>query len=113
MGGVSDLVQLKNLRGHVMRNAKQEILEHVKGREVEFIKIAVSIGYEGKPLKIEGTLEEVLPRLDFEYDSGYGAQELFGFIWYADGTWSSRDEYDGAECWKHNICPDRNITVHV
>ena len=53
MGGVSDLVQLKNLRGHVMANAKQEILEHIEGREVEFVKIAVSTGYAAKPLRID------------------------------------------------------------
>lgn len=42
-----------------------------------------------------------LVSLDFEYDSGYGGQELFGVIWYVDGTWSERGEYDGTEWWEH------------
>ncbi len=98
-------------------NAKQEILRHVEGREVEFVKIAMFKGYGKEPLRIEGTWEEVLPKLDkkngFEYDNGYGGQKIFGFIWYADGTWSSRGEYNDAEWWEHHICPDRNIVVDV
>lgn len=41
-----------------------------------------------------------------QIDSGYGAQELFGYIWYNDGTWSERAEYDGAEWWEHKIAPN-------
>mgnify|MGYP000630626643 CR=1 FL=1 len=43
--------------------------------------------------------------LDFEYDSGYGGQNLFGTIWYEDGTWSERGEYDGSEWWEHRERP--------
>jgi hypothetical protein len=43
--------------------------------------------------------------LDFDYDRGYGGQELFGIIWYEDGTWSDRSEYDGSEWWTHHECP--------
>ena len=39
--------------------------------------------------------------LDFEYDNGYGTQHLFGKIWYTDGSWSERYEYDGSENWTH------------
>ena len=41
-----------------------------------------------------------------DYDSGYGSQQLFGTIWYKDGTWSTRGEYDGSEWWKYNSCPE-------
>jgi hypothetical protein len=51
-------------------------------------------------------LEEFLRALDFEYDSGYGTQELFGTVWLSDGTWLSRGEYDGSEWWEHNKIPD-------
>jgi len=44
-------------------------------------------------------------QLDFQYNSGYGSQYLDGTIWYEDGTWSSRSEYDGSEWWVHNSCP--------
>ncbi|NBW23325.1 MAG: hypothetical protein EBR82_86815 [Caulobacteraceae bacterium] len=50
-------------------------------------------------------IDAFLHRLDFEYDRGYGTQELFGTIWYTDGTWSGRYEYDGAEEWVHRKIP--------
>jgi hypothetical protein len=43
--------------------------------------------------------------IDFTYDSGYGLQYIFGNIWYADGTWSRRGEYDGSEWWEYMECP--------
>jgi hypothetical protein len=50
--------------------------------------------------------EKFLSALDFEYDSGYGTQELLGNIWYEDGTWSERGEYDGSEWWRHVVKPE-------
>lgn len=55
--------------------------------------------------RIAGTLEEVLPQLDFEYDNGYGCQQLSGLVWYEDGTWSERGAYDGSEWWERKKCP--------
>lgn len=49
---------------------------------------------------------DFLRRIDTEYDCGYGGQNLFGTIWYTDGTWSDRREYDGSEWWEHQTCPD-------
>tara|TARA_R110000822_G_scaffold65508_3_gene160309 strand:- start:298 stop:567 length:270 start_codon:yes stop_codon:yes gene_type:complete len=76
-------------------NAMIELEEHVNNKDVEFIKIV----YRG--LHVEGALSTVLPDLDFDYDNGYCSQQLFGFIWYSDGTWSCRGEYDGSEWWEH------------
>ena len=50
--------------------------------------------------------DQFLNKLDFEYDSGYGSQELHGIIWYTDGTYCDRYEYDGSESWSHHRCPD-------
>ena len=50
-------------------------------------------------------MKNFLDQIDFEYDNGFGCQELFGTIWYEDGTWSSRGEYDGSEWWEYNSCP--------
>lgn len=49
---------------------------------------------------------EFLDSLDFQYDSGYGGQEIYGTIWYTDGTWSDRGEYDGSEWWQHQVKPE-------
>ena len=88
-------------------NAKNELLEHIKDREVIYVEIS-EISYRAFPFSqssLEGTLAEVLPLMDFEYDAGYGSQELFGTIWYSDGTWSDREEYDGSEHWVYRKCP--------
>ena len=49
---------------------------------------------------------EFLSYLDFEYYDGYGHQEVVGYIVLKDGTWYSRREYDGAEWWEYNKCPN-------
>jgi hypothetical protein len=83
-------------------NAKQELIEHIAGRLVKFVSLH---RFREGPV-IQGTLEQVLSLLDWDYDAGLGTQELFGTIWYADGTWSERGEYDGGEWWEHRKCPE-------
>jgi hypothetical protein len=83
----------------MIMNAASELLEHVGPREVKYVQVV----YGNRTF--EGRLDDVLSKLDFEYDSGFGGQELYGFIWYTDGTWSERGEYDGSEWWEHKQCP--------
>jgi hypothetical protein len=51
-------------------------------------------------------MELFLSNLEFEYDNGYGGQFLYGIIWYKDGTWSDRGEYDGSEWYEYHIVPE-------
>ena len=88
-----------------MLNALKELLEHVGNREVEYVKVR----FRGQI--IEGGLDDVLDKLDFSYDEGYGRQELFGYIWYKDGTWSERCEYDGSEWWRHIKRPPIDVEI--
>jgi hypothetical protein len=88
-------------------NAKEEFLRHTNSTKVKCVliehvedKFILTTGYDNHDL------EKFLDKIDFEYDSGYGLQNLFGTIWYEDGTWSSRGEYDGSEWWEHNYCPE-------
>jgi hypothetical protein len=37
--------------------------------------------------------------IDFEYNAGYGQQELFGNVWFYGPSWLERSEYDGSEWW--------------
>lgn len=46
-----------------------------------------------------------MPELDFEYNAGYGSQEIEGFISFTDDTWLEREEYDGSEWWDFKQCP--------
>ena len=62
-------------------------------------------------LKVNFTDEDYnkfLNELDFIYDSGYGGQELFGTVWFNDGTWLERGEYDGSEWWEYKHFPKIN-----
>tara|TARA_R100000908_G_C3670931_1_gene93854 strand:+ start:174 stop:599 length:426 start_codon:yes stop_codon:yes gene_type:complete len=51
-------------------------------------------------------IDEFLDKLNVVYDCGYGGQELFGTVWLHDGTWLSREEYDGSEGWIHQKSPE-------
>ena len=90
-----------------MRNAKDEFKNHVERRPriiaVEILKDDFEV-----LLKVGYSKEEYLKFLDtlnFSYDSGYGSQELYGTIWYEDGSWSERGEYDGSEWWEYKKTP--------
>ncbi len=88
-------------------------MKHIGDREVEYVKIEYCKYYSDAPLRLEGGLKDVLPMLEFEYDCGFGSQELNGYIWYTDGTWSNRGEYDGSEWWQHQSRPDYNVKVEA
>ena len=92
-------------------NAKEELIEHVVDKEVAFVSIVLNEYPTYDLIVIKGKLEEVLPLLDFDYDDGYGTQELFGYIWYTDGTWSECGEYDGSEWWEYKKRPEQNIDI--
>jgi hypothetical protein len=44
--------------------------------------------------------------LDFQYNAGVGGQNLFGTVWFTDGTWATREEYNGSEWWEHHVRPE-------
>jgi hypothetical protein len=89
------------------QNAKNELLDHIEDRKVVFVSIQAGRWYAPDEQKVfAGELNEVLPMLDFSYDNGFGSQYLHGTIWYEDGTWSERGEYDGSEWWEHRQRPE-------
>jgi hypothetical protein len=104
-------------------NALKEFIEHIDTSEVlcseikyndyNYMKselvnsshIILTTGYSKEDM------DDFLSKLNFEYDDGYGSQKLFGTIWFKDGTWSTRGEYDGSEWWEHHKCP--NIPLYI
>jgi len=90
-------------------NAKEELIEHAEGRQFKCATIRKGDEYDENlfriSLRVGGDAEVFLNQLNFEYDNGYGGQELFGIVWWADGTWSERGEYDGSEWWEHRVVP--------
>lgn len=99
-------------------NARQEFVFHTAGKKIKCAIVQFgddwsddhdddSITYT---LPVNYTQEEYdvfLQSIDREYDVTYGPQELFGDIWYEDGSWSSREvDYDnGSEWWERHKCP--------
>jgi hypothetical protein len=90
-------------------NAKQEFIEHVDERNV----LCATVKFESFMVPSRkyflpqgGNLQEFLDQLNFDYDDGYGRQNLFGTIWYEDGSYSERREYDGSEWWEHYEVPE-------
>jgi len=115
---LNKLNQLVMSRGNT--NAKQEFVRALREKNpkcAEIVYTACSLwamGDEDGPepkklfLRVGHTweeFEEFLNQLDFDYDSGYGGQELFGTVWFHDGTWMGRGEYDGSEWWEHYMMP--------
>jgi hypothetical protein len=97
-----------------MANAKEEFLHMVRNQTVLCAEISYRDCWEHDSPGSKHTLpvtyteeeyNEFVNSLDFEYDHGYGGQELFGTVWFNDGTWADRGEYDGSEWWQHHICP--------
>lgn len=96
-----------------MSNAKKELEQLLEGKaKVKCAEITKGYQYDDQCTKYvlkvnhsEQEYNEFLNLLDFEYDSGYGGQELYGTIWLEDGTWCTRGEYDGSEWWEHNVLP--------
>jgi hypothetical protein len=111
-----------------MTNAKQELLRHLAGLQVmkgRFIPIKCALirternsywddndNYvQPAPILLKEDYSadeytEFLNKLNFEYDDGYGGQELYGTIWLMEeNTWYERGEYDGSEWWEYKECP--------
>jgi hypothetical protein len=99
-------------------NAKEEFLSHVGSKKLLCAKIQKGDDYGANAFGSSDSSvfnlttgwgvedwSKFLTDLDFEYDCGFGGQNLFGTIWYADGTWSDRGEYDGSEWWDYHYCP--------
>lgn len=104
-----------------MTNVGEELREHFEELKEDYPSLTVRcvhLYYCGYPLdpdkepkypflKEGEDLELFLKKCDeFEYDSGYHNQNLEGTIWYTDGTYSNRYEYDGSECWEYQIVPE-------
>ena len=88
-----------------MTNAKAEFLEEISYKRGVVAAYLKSDNYDGTfcvllPTNFsEEQYNKFLEDINVDYDSGYGSQELDGVIWYDDGSWSARAEYDDIEWW--------------
>jgi hypothetical protein len=98
-----------------MINAKEEFIGHTVNK---VIKCAYVRFCENDYLSEDGTkfflttgftrdeYNQFLSDIDKNYNNGYGGQELYGVIWYEDGTWTTREEYDGSEWYEYHEVPN-------
>ncbi len=108
-----------------MANALIELMDFIKDKgPIEALVIDLHTvdswepGFEGGQIKVklkpgftEAEVDAAYKSLNVKYDSGYGTQHLFGVIWFQDGTWATRGEYDGSEWWQYHRRPDIEDTV--
>lgn len=94
-------------------NAKTEFLNFIGNKPVKCAQVGHTSNWEDatldKILRLNFTASDwysFVRSLDFEYDSGYGSQKLFGTIWFCDGSWATRGEYDGSEWWETQSLPE-------
>lgn len=76
------------------------IVEIFSSLQKEEVHLKLKVGYT------EEDLAQFCKALDVNYDAGFGGQEVYGVIWLKDGTWITREEYDGSEWWDHHTVPD-------
>ena len=92
-----------------MSNLKIETLEMLESHcyTVNDIEWVGSDAYEIS----QGCFWELADR---EYDSGYGSEEVCIdlIIGMKDGSWFERENYDGAEWWKHMV-PIRRPNMYI
>ena len=94
-----------SMKGEIMTNCKEEFLNETKDLEILCAEIEREVSTKLQVNFLNSELEEFLKLIDFDYNAGFGCQQVYGTIWYKDGTWSERSEYDGSEWWEHRKAP--------
>ena len=78
----------------------QKIIE-----DIEYIYVYTKVDYDSKTVVCSIATPSNLDSLDFDYDNGYGSQEIFGWITFKDNSWLERNDYDGSEWWAYRRKP--------
>lgn len=92
-------------------NAKKELLDVITSRNLTILKIEITYTHINWDDNITITKNiTTLDDLNFDYDAGYGSQELFGVVYCKNSNnrpvWLTREEYDGSEWWDINTIPE-------
>ena len=91
-----------------MINAKEELERVLKSLNYNYNNIkCYNIRHrkccsKNQLLSIKGKdINALKEKMNFNYDNGFGTQELYGIILFDDNSWLERYEYDGSEEWKY------------
>jgi hypothetical protein len=106
--------------GGITMNCKEEFLNTIKTKpKVIWSVVYARINVEKRIINIlppeytDDDFKVFLDKFDFEYDNGYGLQMIYGYIVYADNSWSERFSYDGKECWSYKRTPEFSEDIDV
>lgn len=90
---------------------KKELLDIITSRNLTILKIEITythINWDDNTTITKNIT--TLDDLNFDYDAGYGSQELFGVVYCKNSNnrpvWLTREEYDGSEWWDINTIPE-------
>lgn len=89
-----------------MINLKKETLSFISGNKKKLICATVTRSSKKSstfllPLKsTKEVVKQFFTSLNFDYDNGYGFQEVYGILWFKDGSWAKRVNYNGSEWWQ-------------
>ena len=92
-------------------NAKQELLSTLKDINKTIDDISDMVFIDKRDYG--HTVIKDIDNLDFDYDSGYGLQELGGVVVFKDGSWLERGEYDGSEWWEYKKTPTKEDIIKM
>jgi len=83
-----------------MENLLKETIEKLKTHNKTLDDV---LWFGSKDIELKGDLQKAL---DFNYDSGYGGQEVLeDLILVGRDFWLERHEYDGSEWWEYKEMP--------
>lgn len=102
---------MQNLKEELLNLIDREVNSEIQSAELKYAPFTYPERTEPKyftlyPDYTDEELEEFLNSLDFEYHDGHGTQAVYGNVWFKDGTWAIRGEYDGAEWFEHVTRPE-------
>lgn len=84
-------------------NLKDETIEYLESHRKSTNDV-LWVGSQDGKMKL--TWNQFIEIANFEYDDGYGHQEIdSNLVVVGDGWWFERAEYDGAEGWRINFPP--------
>ncbi len=86
-------------------NAKREMMDLI-AKHGKLLCATVITTTKHIDMPIGCPVRRFLNQLDFDYNNGFGYQWITGTLWFVDGTWATRGEYDGSEWWEHHKLPE-------
>lgn len=97
-----------------MINLLEETIEalEIENKKPEDVCFVIFENKDG--VKIMSRWDDFVVSSNFEYDEGYGIQEINSSLKIiGEDWWLERYEYDGSECWEFKTMPKTNKCIYM